>query len=293
MTFSFKIGTTRNMKRLILLLLVIPNFALQAQNKEGLVFGKSITETSAHFLGYPYCGGPLGEGPNGRYDQDSLCDTYDFDCQTYVETVIALNRSKNQKDYEQQMNQIRYLDGVVKYEMRLHFSETQWIPENERRGYFEDVSCELAECTEVPIKVDYFNWYKDKKEKDLVVAEFSKDLLDELHTMIEPGEPEPVPFKYIAKEKITAELIATFPNEAVVIIVRNSPTDARCQPKMVTHMGLVIDTQEGRMLRHATPLEKFKKVVDVKLSDYLEQFKTQSSAVGIKVLKINPVVTAN
>ena len=49
-----------------------------------------IDAISAQFLGKPYLLGALGEGEQGYYDSSPLYRTDAFDCETYVDTVLAL-----------------------------------------------------------------------------------------------------------------------------------------------------------------------------------------------------------
>ena len=52
-----------------------------------------LTVISEYFKGRPYVLGNLGEGSQGKYDQEPLYRTDVFDCTTYVETVIALAKA--------------------------------------------------------------------------------------------------------------------------------------------------------------------------------------------------------
>ncbi len=94
-----------------------------------------IRAISSMFLGAPYKLGPLGEGEGGRFDRDPLFRLDRFDCVTYVETVLALARSKNLKEAVSLMQKIRYLNGKISYFTRNHFTAGQWIPNNIRAGF--------------------------------------------------------------------------------------------------------------------------------------------------------------
>lgn len=297
MTFKLKIDTTRHMywvRTLLLLAISSTAFAQDIQMEPGLLYGQSIEKTSAQFLGKPYVGGCLGEGKEaGKYDQDPLCHSNQFDCQTFVETVLAMNRSKDLESFVQEMNQIRYYNGLISYETRLHFSETQWIPENEKRGYFTDITEQFLPCNEQVVTVDMKKWYHAKTITDLHVDGPNEKLLKEWQTTADGMEPDEINFTYLRVQDIDQEILDKIPNESIIIFVKKNTSTIGTSPVMVTHMGFVIDTPSGKVIRHATPLKDYKKVADMNLAEYFAKFKAQASAekfpaVGIKILKINP-----
>ncbi len=289
MTFSFKIGTTRNMKRLILLILMVPNFALYAQMREGLTFGRSIEEVSAQFLGTPYCGGPLGEGPEARYDQDPRCTLDKFDCQTFVETVIAFQRSQSSADVLREMDAIRYYKSIPKYEMRLHFVEMQWVPQNIENGYIKDITDLFLPCREGTTCLDIKEWYHVKKMDILQVPSPSQELLDELKALADHSDSEDIPMTYLPIANLTDEILDQIPSGSIVLFLKKNNEPSLPDPFMVYHMGFVIDTTNGKVLRHATPQEEYNSVVDMDLKKFIkERFKARANAFGIKVLQ--PIV---
>lgn len=81
-------------------------------------------------LGTPYFDGPLGEGPTGKHDQDPLIDLTRVDCVTEVEQAVALAAARDYGDFFAILQRIRYRDGVIAYESRNHFMETDWVRNN-------------------------------------------------------------------------------------------------------------------------------------------------------------------
>ncbi|MCC7460536.1 MAG: DUF1460 domain-containing protein [Proteobacteria bacterium] len=280
------------MKFILPLLLVVIHSTSFAQMKGELLYGQSVEKTSEQFLGTAYAGGCLGEGQNGKFDQDPLCRFDQFDCQTYVETVLAMKRSKDQSSFEHEMNQVRYYKGLVDYATRLHFSETQWIPENEKRGYFQDITENFLPCNEQEISVDMKKWYRAKSLSDLKVAVPTEKLLQEWQTTADDMDADEMNFTYLRVQDIDQAILDAISNESIIIFVKKNTSSIGTSPVMVTHMGFVIDHPTGKKLRHATPLKDHKKVVDMDLAEYIEKFKKQSAAekfpaVGIKILQTN------
>jgi D-alanyl-D-alanine carboxypeptidase/D-alanyl-D-alanine-endopeptidase (penicillin-binding protein 4) len=110
-------------------------------------------------LGTPYHGGPLGEGPEGVYDQDPLIDLSRVDCVTFVEQVLALACSESYDEAVGRLQEIRYRDGLISYESRNHFMVADWVRNNSH--FVRDVSAELGletESVERAIsKADFFD----------------------------------------------------------------------------------------------------------------------------------------
>jgi hypothetical protein len=92
---------------------------------------------SRRFLGQPYQPNPLiGSAEESEVFTASLDG---FDCVTYIETVLALARSKTVDDFDRWLRQIRYEHGRIRWEKRNHYM-TQWIHNNVREGIISPVS---------------------------------------------------------------------------------------------------------------------------------------------------------
>ncbi len=85
-----------------------------------------ITYISKQFLGKPYALGALGEGSQGYFDQAPLYRTDAFDCETYVDTVLALAFADNLSTFKQYIQKIRYRDGHIAFVDRNHFTCLDW-----------------------------------------------------------------------------------------------------------------------------------------------------------------------
>ena len=93
-------------------------------------FAGRLADVVERSLGTPYDPGPLGEGPGGKYDADPIVDFSRVDCVTFVEQSLALAASKSRAEAVELLQRIRYKDGVIDYETRNHFMETDWFPNN-------------------------------------------------------------------------------------------------------------------------------------------------------------------
>src|SRR3954462_8703818 len=102
-----------------------------------LPFPARIEALSQLFLGVPYTDLPLGDGDSGP-EPGPLFRTDGVDCQTYVETVLAMANAGSLKQAKSILDDIRYADGKPSFQSRTHFTEAQGLPVKARRGYRAD-----------------------------------------------------------------------------------------------------------------------------------------------------------
>ena len=93
--------------------------------------GSRIEFLSRHFLGRPYKINPLiGSVSTPEVFTASLDD---FDCVTYVETVLALSRASSARSFIEGLRNIRYDKGRIEWNRRNHYM-SRWIRNNARSG---------------------------------------------------------------------------------------------------------------------------------------------------------------
>ena len=97
-----------------------------------------ILDVAKSFLGVPYVAGTLEvEG-----EERLVVNTDSLDCTTFVELSVARWLASDSATFEQQVQALRYRDGVVDgYLSRLHYF-TDWVAENERRGVWHELKGE-------------------------------------------------------------------------------------------------------------------------------------------------------
>ena len=86
---------------------------------------------AASFLGCPYEPNALVGGPTE--DEQLIVDLSRFDCVTYVESVLALSRSRSAKGFVTELEKTRYRGGKVDWRSRHHYF-VDWLRYNEKRG---------------------------------------------------------------------------------------------------------------------------------------------------------------
>src|SRR3954454_9404460 len=100
-------------------------------------FAERIAALSQLFVGVPYGEFPLGDGQRPP-EPGPLFRTDAVDCQTYVETVLAMANARSLDHAKAILDDIRYADGKPSFQSRNHFTEAQWLPANSRKGYLKD-----------------------------------------------------------------------------------------------------------------------------------------------------------
>lgn len=209
------------------------------------------SDIGAQYLGRPYVSDPLGEG--GGYDSDPLIREDAFDCTTFVETVLAdgdLGR----------LNKIRYAGGIVAFEQRNHFIETDWLANNAEM--VENISAQYGKTAIRQVEIDKKNWAR--KVHGL-----------EIDAPLAQGIIEYLPYENMG---------AIHNNEALIVlfIVGNSQKSAKIGTDIaVVHMGFLLPG--GNVLRHASI---GRGVVDDSFEQYLQMRKNMKDNIGIALVKI-------
>lgn len=220
---------------------------VMAQLKTLPTLRERVLAATDRFVGTPYAVSPLGEGA-GK-DPDPLVRFDAVDCLTMVEEAIALSTSEPEGLVER-LSALRYA-GPPSWENRLHVMEAQWLPENVRRGLLRDVTATYggAQTRRVKKVLTAATW-KQKGGAALAL----------------PLEKQPVgTFELdLIPAEVAARALEQAPAGLVVVVVRAD------RPHLVTrisHVGVLVQSTRGPMLRHAS--RSFKRVVDEPLGRYL------------------------
>lgn len=108
-----------------------------------------LEKTAYFFLDKPYTPHTL-EIEN---EESVVVNLREFDCTTYIETVVALTQTVRSQDYSfenfiKKLKTLRYRYGIVDgYASRLHYF-TDWLYENEKGGVLKNVTVLIGGITE-------------------------------------------------------------------------------------------------------------------------------------------------
>lgn len=265
-------------------------------NEENLVV--RLDKISKSFLGLPYGkGGPLGEGKDGRYDQDPLYRFDTFDCTTFVETVMALSFSRGVNEFETHQDQIRYTNGEVDYLKRNHFTDLQWIPENVKNGFMSEINTDVVDVSELKIAeatINFAGWLRSHKIQQIVIPdasiELKEDRLLELKNLSYQYQNQIAKLSYIPISTLIIRpwILDNIPNGSVVNFVRPNwdLTEAAGTHQNISHQGFLFRQNQILYLRHASTSGK---VEELPFIEYLKKFDGHPTLKGIHLMKVNSI----
>jgi hypothetical protein len=270
---------------------------LIAANKEKSL-SRRIELASAALLGAAYQAGALGEGLSGEYDRNPLYRFDHFDCETYVDTIMALALANNFLDFKKKLNQIRYKDTYVDFFQRNHFPSADWIPNNKRKGYIQELTYRIAgkktRMTTAVIRRSH--WYQHLSIDRIQIPYLStlekKIYLDELKKRGEKlSKGEKVSITYIPVTEVLQDpaLRKKIPTGSLIFLVGHDDylTSRIGTPINVLHMCFAIWDNGQLYLRMAS--SRAERVLDVRLQDYLRTYLALDTLKGISVWSIKEV----
>ncbi len=264
-----------------------------------------LNQISRYFLNKPYQYNALGEGPGACYDQGPLYRTDIFDCETYIDTVVAIALSSNFDTFTQCIKQIRYQDGEVSFVKRNHFASIDWNPNNQKAGIFKDITKNLVDKDNKPVAkiatavINKPNWYTKLPRGRIRLPDAPpKEQIKKFEALKREGnvlKAETVSTPYIPltalfdkKGRPNHALFNQIPEGAIVEIVRpNWNLEAQVGSHLnISHMGFVFRKNGQLRFRHASLLKK--KVSDMSLISYLKKTRSSPTIRGINIQIVVP-----
>lgn len=259
--------------------------------------GEKIDFISQQFLGKPYLLFALGEGSNNPFNQRPLYRTDYFDCETLVDTTLALAKAKNFDDFKQHINAIRYQKNIPSFMGRNHFISLDWNPNNEKKGYISNMTQEIklehrAVFKTASAYINKPNWYQHLTKNRLylptAVPAKVAEQLQKIRNMGILTEGQDVEIDYVpttaffnADGQARLTVLEQIPNGSILEIVRpNWNLQKEIGTNLhVSHLGFVIVKQGKTYFRNASSQHQV--VEDELLIDYLRKTLDSSTIKGI------------
>ena len=214
--------------------------------------GKRIVALSSHFIDAPYVPDTLIGGPQEA--EQLVLSMTEFDCFTLLDVIEALRRASDANDFPEQLKQVRYRTGMVRYENRRHFF-SDWIAEDD--SVVSDVTAVVGQrrvksvIKQLNLKSDNSYWLEGI---DVAAREVT----------------------YIPASQIDTEVLSALQaGDYVGIYSDHAGLD-------VSHTGLIVKNKGNVMLRHASSRSGVGKVIDENLPGYLE------GKSGLVVYRVKP-----
>lgn len=224
------------MKKMLVLIL---SAAMLSACTTAKTTGDLTVEAAQTFIGTPYVAHTLDINPT-----EQLVVTMDgFDCQTLVETSLAMARTVHEGDmtaekFKINLENIRYRNGVRDgYASRLHYA-TDWLYNNEQKGILKDVTPKL-DGKPATVHVNYMSTHP----ADYAMLKDSPtdvEKMKQIENIINARM-----YRYIPKEEIAGQE-KNMENGDVVIFMTSKPgLDA-------SHMGVVSKADGKTTFIHAS-----------------------------------------
>lgn len=242
----------------------------QIKNLRDDTFGDSLIRVAETFIGTPYVEKTLEIGVK----ESLVINLRGLDCTTFVENVLAFSLllEKNRtsfEDFATALKTIRYRNGFLDgYSSRLHYF-TDWIRNNNEKGFVEDITSELGgEIVEKPI--NFMGTHRDLYPFLADEANYQKMLQVEAE---------------LAEEKL-----CVLPQDAIASVeekLENGDIIALATSIAgldVTHTGFAIRMPSGRIhLLHAS-ISGEVTITKVPLVDYLKRVKKNTGIIVARPL---------
>ncbi len=208
-------------------------------------FAERLSDAARDALGTPYQDGPLGEGPDGKFDTDPMVDFAKVDCVTYVEQSLALATAASYNEMFANLQKIRYRGGKTDYENRNHFMISDWVANNPFNvDVTDDLGVETHKLTRTISRKDFF--------ERVNAPGLGKDTPDETVTLS------------VVPPANTKQAEAKLPSPSLVVFV------GKVDWLFSLHCGLYLRDEDGAgRLYHGS--SKAGEVVKASLADYMDQ----------------------
>lgn len=240
---------------------------LPSENKQDL-----IVNTAKFFLNTPYVATTLEQGEK----ENLIVNLSELDCTTFVETCLALYTTVRSQDksfakYSKELAKLRYRNGMIDgYCSRLHYS-SDWIYENEKRGFWKNISIDLkGERIDKPVNYmsthpQAYKHLKDNKGNVSKMANIERDINERGNFIVVP------------KRKISD--IQKYIEDGDVIIFATAIGGLD-----YSHMGIAYWIKGELHFIHASSLAKQVIIESKTLINYCYGSK---NCIGISILRVN------
>ncbi|MFP4548698.1 MAG: N-acetylmuramoyl-L-alanine amidase-like domain-containing protein [Fidelibacterota bacterium] len=140
---------------------------LRVTAQKGLTITERIDLYSEMFLGTKYSWTPTGDGRHSLYDPQPLFSFDLSNCMVLCEHSLAMAISDSWDNFFNNLQHIRYRDGVIGIKTRNHYTMADWVPEN--TWILDNVTKEIGGeyVDQITRHIAYSEFFKDKGLADL------------------------------------------------------------------------------------------------------------------------------
>ncbi len=239
------------------------NTLLIKKSSENLTLTERMNFFSELFLGMNYDLNCVGDGPYAFYDTKPLLTYKATNCMVYCEDVLALSMSDSYENFFNNLQKIRYKDGIIAMKFRNHYTMADWLPENS--WLLHDVAKEVAgeRSKTITRTISHKNFFSGKgitdmryvkKDRTITVNYIPFDVLHEVKEKIKDGDI----------------LALTF---------------GKLDDIFVGHMLMAYDTPSGKVIRQSS-LSK-NTTFETSFDEWVKKYMNSKKYVGITLMRVN------
>ena len=235
--------------------------------------GDVIAEVGKSFIGTDY----LSHGLEKDGEEQLVINLTGLDCTTFLENSLVLARciktgKTSFEDYLNDLQFIRYRNGVVdQYPSRLHYF-SDWIYDNEKKRIVKDVT-EAIGGKKIKFNLNFMSTHPDsykhlKENPDFI------PVIEKQEKEISCRE-----YYFIPKVELKSKEELIEHGDLIAITTTVEGLD-------IGHIGMAVKMDDGRIhLLHA-PTENTKvQITEQPLSDYLMKYKRHSGVIVLRALE--------
>ena len=232
--------------------------------------GDVIAEIGKSFIGTDY----LAHGLEKDGDEQLVINLTGLDCTTFLENSLVLARCIKKgkttfKDYENELQFVRYRDGKIdKYPSRLHYF-SDWIYDNVQKGIIKDVTKEMG-GEKIKFKINFMSTHPESYKQ----LEENPDFMP----IIKKQEQEISlrEYYFIPKEKLESKEEQIQNGDLIAITTNVAGLD-------IGHVGIAVRMEDNRIhILHAPDIGYKVQISDLPLFEYLKKLKKDT---GIIILR--------
>lgn len=237
---------------------------------------KTILWIARQFIGVPYVAHTLDRADT----EQMVINLHELDCTTYVEAVLALSRcamagKTSFADYCHEAQMVRYRQGIVGYESRLHYFQW-WVADNERKGMIEEISTPKTLFTaQQRLRIDYMSTHADNydmlrqhPERVDSIARQEREWLGKTVSYIPKGRLQDPKLRQVVHD-----------GDIIGLVTNKAGLDA-------SHLGIAVWHKDGLYLLNASSLKRNGKQVSEPRETLFHYLAGQGHNTGIRVLRI-------
>lgn len=270
------------------------------QSTKILPIDQRVVAISERLLNKPYVDEPCGEGISGEFNTEPLYRFDEFDCETFVNTVLALSQSNDVTQFQNNLRNIIYTNGVIDFKNRAHFPSADWVPNNINNNFIAEITSQVAGLNNLATAKTYINrqnWCEKcslERIKILAITPSQQQMkLQQLHAEYNQFQNTNAQINYIPLHKLFTDdgqpnltIFNRIPNASIILFIEHNPNLVRIigTEMNVSHMGLVIWKNNQPYLRAASSLKH--QTTDLPLISYLHTYLNGRYMQGIALFKI-------